>query len=279
VPGIGKTMLVNTISQVLGLQFARVQFTPDLLPSDIVGTEMIEEHPETGRKQLQFVQGPVFTNMLLADEINRTPPKTQAALLEAMQEGQVTAAGTKHLLDQPFFVLATQNPIEQEGTYPLPEAQVDRFLLKLRIGYPSREEEREIVQRMAMGPVPEADTAVSVEAVLRARELCGKIYVDDKIREYILDIVFATRDPAEAGLSELAPLIRYGASPRASIYLTTTARALAFLRRRGFVIPEDIKELAADVLRHRIILTYEAEAEEITPEDVIRKVLEGIEVP
>jgi MoxR-like ATPase len=275
VPGLAKTYAVRTLARSIAAKFQRIQFTPDLLPADIIGTMIYNQR--TG--EFTSRKGPIFSNFILADEINRAPPKVQSALLEAMQERQVTLGEETHPLEKPFLVLATQNPIEQEGTYPLPEAQVDRFLLKLRIGYPSREEEREIVQRMAMGPVPEADTAVSVEAVLRARELCGKIYVDDKIREYILDIVFATRDPAEAGLSELAPLIRYGASPRASIYLTTTARALAFLRRRGFVIPEDIKELAADVLRHRIILTYEAEAEEITPEDVIRKVLEGIEVP
>jgi MoxR-like ATPase len=275
VPGLAKTYAVRTLARAITANFQRIQFTPDLLPADIVGTMVYNQR--TG--EFTSRKGPIFSNFILADEINRAPPKVQSALLEAMQERQVTLGEETHKLDEPFLVLATQNPIEQEGTYPLPEAQVDRFLLKLKIGYPSRDEEREIVNRMAMGPVPEADPAVSADAILKARKICQRIYIDDKIREYILDIVFATRYPAEAGFEELEPLIRYGASPRASIYLTTTARALAFLRRRGFVIPEDIKELAPDVLRHRIILTYEAEAEEIASEDVIRKVLEGIEVP
>jgi MoxR-like ATPase len=224
-------------------------------------------------------KGPIFANLILADEINRTPPKVQSALLEAMQERQVTIGSETFDLEDPFLVLATQNPIEQEGTYPLPEAQVDRFLLKVRITYPSKDEEREIVERIAVQGEPEIKPVVKPETIVKARELCKKIYIDKKIKDYIIDLVFATREPEKYGLSEVRGLIRYGASPRASIYLTSTARSLAFLKRRGFVIPEDIKELAPDILRHRIILTYEAEAEEITTDDVIQKILGGVEVP
>ncbi|MEO0004812.1 MAG: MoxR family ATPase, partial [candidate division WOR-3 bacterium] len=217
--------------------------------------------------------------LILADEINRAPPKVQSALLEAMQERQVTIGDETFKLDEPFLVLATQNPIEQEGTYPLPEAQTDRFLLKLKISYPNKQEEKQIVERMTAGEEPKPNPVVDTATILRARQLCTRIYVDEKLKDYILNLVFATRFPKEHNLGDLEPLIRYGASPRASIYLLNSARALAFLKRRGFVIPEDIKELAYDVLRHRIILTYEAEAEELTTDDIIKRVLEGVEVP
>jgi MoxR-like ATPase len=275
VPGLAKTYAVKTLASSITTKFQRLQFTPDLLPADIIGTMIYNQR--TG----DFIprKGPIFANLVLADEINRAPPKVQSALLEAMQERQVTIGEQTFKLDDPFLVLATQNPIEQEGTYPLPEAQVDRFLLKLKITYPAKNEELEIIERMATGTEPKASPAVKPEAIIRARELCNRIYVDPKIKDYILNIVFATRTPEEHGLKDLKGLIRYGASPRASINLTTTARAMAFLKRRGFVIPEDIKELAPDVLRHRIILTYEAEAEEITTDEIIKKILEGIEVP
>ncbi len=275
VPGLAKTFAVKSLSSAIRTRFQRIQFTPDLLPSDIVGTMIYNQ--KTG----EFVtsKGPVFANLILADEINRTPPKVQSALLEAMQERQVTIGEQTFKLDDPFLVLATQNPIEQEGTYPLPEAQLDRFLLKIRISYPTREEEREIVDRIAVAGAPAITPVVSPADIVRARELTRQIYIDRKLKDYILDIVFATREPEKAGLPELKPLIRFGASPRASINLTTAARAMAFLRRRGFVIPEDVKELAADVLRHRIILSYEAEAEEMTTDDVIQKILASVEVP
>ena len=241
----------------------------------VLGVTIYNAHSQA----FEFKPGPIFTHFLLADEINRTPPKTQAALLEAMQEYQVTVAGKKHSLAQPFFVLATQNPIEQEGTYPLPEAQLDRFLLKIRISYPSKEEEREIVERIAIAGEPKISPVVDPADIVKARELCKSVYIDRKLKDYIIDLVFATREPEKYGLPELKPLIRFGASPRASINLTTTVRAMAFLKRRGFVIPEDIKELAADVLRHRVILSYEAEAEEMTADDVIQKILASVEVP
>ena len=275
VPGLAKTYAVRTLSAAIKTRYQRIQFTPDLLPADIIGTMIYNQ--KTG----EFVtsKGPIFSNLLLADEINRTPPKVQSALLEAMQERQVTIGNQSFRLEDPFLVLATQNPIEQEGTYPLPEAQLDRFLLKIRIGYPSRDEEREIVERIAGTGEPVISPVVDPADILRARELCRSIYIDPKLKEYILDLVFATREPEKFGLPELKPLIRFGASPRASINLTTASRAMAFLRRRGFVIPEDVKELAADVLRHRIILTYEAEAEEMTTDDVVRKILASVEVP
>jgi MoxR-like ATPase len=275
VPGLAKTYAVKTLARAIATKFHRIQFTPDLLPADIVGTQIYNQR--TG----EFVarKGPVFANIVLADEINRAPPKVQSALLEAMQERQVTIGDDTFKLDDPFLVLATQNPIEQEGTYPLPEAQTDRFLLKLRVGYPSKEEEKLIVDRMTTGVEPTASPVVEPAAIIRARALCTRIYVDEKLKDYILNIVFATRQPKEHNLADLAPLLRYGASPRASIYLLTAARAMAFLRRRGFVIPEDIKELAPDVLRHRLILSYEAEAEELTTDDVVKRVLEGVEVP
>ncbi|MBN2464279.1 MoxR family ATPase, partial [candidate division WOR-3 bacterium] len=258
VPGLAKTYAVKTLARAIATTFHRIQFTPDLLPADIIGTQIYNQR--TG--EFTSRKGPVFANLVLADEINRAPPKVQSALLEAMQERQVTIGDDTFKIEDPFLVLATQNPIEQEGTYPLPEAQTDRFLLKLRVGYPNKEEEKQIVDRMTTGVEPTASPVVEPAAVVRARSLCTRIYVDEKLKDYILSIVFATRQPKEHNLADLAPLLRYGASPRASIYLLTAARAMAFLRRRGFVIPEDIKELAPDVLRHRLILSYEAEAEE-----------------
>jgi MoxR-like ATPase len=275
VPGLAKTYAVKTLARAIATTFHRIQFTPDLLPADIIGTQIYNQR--TG--EFTARKGPVFANLVLADEINRAPPKVQSALLEAMQERQVTIGDDTFKMDDPFLVLATQNPIEQEGTYPLPEAQTDRFLLKLRVGYPSKEEEKQIVNRMTTGVEPSASPVVEPAAIVRGRELCTRIYVDEKLKDYILNIVFATRQPKEHNLADLAPLLRYGASPRASIYLLTAARAMAFLRRRGFVIPEDIKELAPDVLRHRLILSYEAEAEELTTDDVVKRVLEGVEVP
>ncbi|MGQ9664723.1 MAG: AAA family ATPase [bacterium] len=275
VPGLAKTYAVRTLAKTIKAKFQRIQFTPDLLPADIIGTLVYNQR--TG--EFTVSKGPIFANLILADEINRTPPKVQSALLEAMQERQVTIGEQTFKLEEPFLVLATQNPIEQEGTYPLPEAQIDRFLLKVKITYPTKEEEKEIMERIAVEGEPEIKAVVNPESILNARELCKKIYIDNKIKNYIVELVFATREPEKYNLNELKGLIRYGASPRASIYLATTARALAFLKRRGFVIPEDIKELAPDVLRHRIILTYEAEAEEITTDDVIQKILNGVEVP
>jgi MoxR-like ATPase len=275
VPGLAKTYAVKTLASAIRAKFQRIQFTPDLLPSDIIGTMIYNQR--TG----EFVtsKGPVFANLILADEINRTPPKVQSALLEAMQEHQVTIGEQSYKLDDPFLVLATQNPIEQEGTYPLPEAQLDRFLLKIKVSYPSREEEREIVERIAVTGAPPTSAVVAPGDILKARDLCKSIYIDRKLKDYILDLVFATREPEKFGLAELKPLIRFGASPRASINLTVASRAMAFLRRRGFVIPEDVKELAADVLRHRIILSYEAEAQEMTTDDVIQRILASVEVP
>jgi len=275
VPGLAKTYAVKALAGAISARFQRIQFTPDLLPADIIGTQIYNQR--TG--EFTARKGPIFANFVLADEINRAPPKVQSALLEAMQERQVTIGEETFRLEGPFLVLATQNPIEQEGTYPLPEAQTDRFLLKLRVSYPSKEEEKQIVERMTKGVEPKVTPVVDSATILRARELCTRIYVDEKLKDYIVNLVFATRFPREHNLADLVPLIRYGASPRASIYLLTASRAMAFLRRRGFVIPEDIKELAYDVLRHRLILTYEAEAEELTTDDIIRRVLEGVEVP
>ena len=275
VPGLAKTYAVRTLAAAVKANYQRIQFTPDLLPSDIVGTLIYNQ--KTG----EFItsKGPIFANFILADEINRTPPKVQSALLEAMQERQVTIGEQTYKLDDPFLVLATQNPIEQEGTYPLPEAQLDRFLLKIKITYPSKEEEKEIVERIAGVGEPKIKPVIDTSDIIKARELCKGIYIDNKIKDYIVDLVFATREPEKYGLKELKGLVRFGASPRASINLTTAARALAFLKRRGFVIPEDVKELAGDILRHRIILSYEAEAEEVTTDDVIQKILAGVEVP
>jgi MoxR-like ATPase len=275
VPGLAKTYAVRTVAAAVRAKYQRIQFTPDLLPSDIVGTLIYNQ--KTG----EFItsKGPIFANFILADEINRTPPKVQSALLEAMQERQVTIGEQTYKLDDPFLVLATQNPIEQEGTYPLPEAQLDRFLLKIKITYPSKEEEKEIVERIAGAGEPKIKPVIDTSDIIKARELCKSIYIDRKIKDYIVDLVFATREPEKYGLKDLKGLVRFGASPRASINLTTAARALAFLKRRGFVIPEDVKELAGDILRHRIILSYEAEAEEVATDDVIQKILAGVEVP
>lgn len=275
VPGLAKTYAARTLSRAIEAKFQRIQFTPDLLPADIIGTMVYNQRTN----EFSVSKGPIFANLILADEINRTPPKVQSALLEAMQERQVTIGHETFPLDNPFLVLATQNPIEQEGTYPLPEAQIDRFLLKVKITYPNREEEKDIVERIAVLGEPEIESVVEPHAITHARGLCKRVYIDDRLKEYILDLVFATREPKKFGLDELEGLIRYGASPRASIYLVTTVRALAFLKGRGFVVPEDVKELAPDVLRHRIILSYEAEAEEVTTDDVIQKVLSGVEVP
>jgi MoxR-like ATPase len=274
-PGLAKTLAIKTLAQAVDAQFSRIQFTPDLLPADVLGTMIYNP----AQSEFTVRKGPIFANFVLADEINRAPAKVQSALLEAMQERQVTIGNETFSLQEPFLVLATQNPIEQEGTYPLPEAQVDRFLLKVKIGYPSKAEERNIVRRNLSGEQPQIHKVVSPEALLRAREVMHGIYVDEKIEQYIIDIVFASRNPAEYGLKSLQPLISYGASPRASIGLAQAARATAFLRHRGYVIPEDVRSICADVLRHRIGLTYEAEAENITQEEIIEKILNRVEVP
>ena len=275
VPGLAKTMTVKTLSSVISTRFQRIQFTPDLLPADIVGTMIYDQRSG----QFTAKKGPIFANMILADEINRSPAKVQSALLEAMQERQVTLGEQTFTLPAPFLVLATQNPIEQEGTYPLPEAQVDRFMLKLSVGYPERDEELEIMRRMTRSESPQVQAVVSPEEIVRAKKVVHEVYIDPKIENYIVDIVFATRKPKEFGLDDLADLIAYGASPRASIYLSMAARAHAFLRRRGYVTPEDVRSIAMDVLRHRVIVTYEAEAEEISAEEVVRKIINKIEVP
>jgi MoxR-like ATPase len=275
VPGLAKTLAISTLAKVIDTGFRRIQFTPDLLPADLVGTLVFNQ------KSGEFVpkKGPLFSNIILADEINRAPAKVQSALLESMQERQVTIGDTTYPLAEPFIVLATQNPIEQEGTYPLPEAQVDRFMLKLKISYPTREEEKEILQRMAGGDVPEVHKVITVDKILSARAVVGEIYMDPKVEDYIVSIVFASREPAGAGLSELQSLIAWGASPRATLCLTRAARAHAFIRGRGYVTPEDVKSIGLDVLRHRIIVTYEAEAENITPEDIVQKIFDRVEVP
>jgi MoxR-like ATPase len=275
VPGLAKTLAVSTLSQAIQASFQRIQFTPDLLPADLIGTQIY--NPRTG--EFTPRQGPIFANLILADEINRTPPKVQSALLEAMQERQVTIGDVTHKLPQPFLVLATQNPIEQEGTYPLPEAQVDRFMLKVVITYPRRDEERQILERMTGEPLPPARAVIRPEQIMHARQVVRGIYVDAKIKEYVLDLIFATREPANGGLAELGGLIAYGASPRATIYMVNTAKAHAFLQGRGYVTPEDVKQVATDVLQHRVIVTYEAEAEEITSADVVRRILDHVEVP
>jgi MoxR-like ATPase len=275
VPGLAKTLAVKTLGQVLDLQFARIQFTPDLLPADLVGTLVFQQ--KTG----EFVarKGPVFTNLLLADEINRAPAKVQSALLESMQERQVTLGDATHPLPDPFLVFATQNPIEQEGTYPLPEAQVDRFLLKAKVDYPSRLEERQILDRMISGEAPPVSRVLSGDAVRRLAGRVREVYLDERLRDYMVALVSATRTPREVGLVDLAPLIAYGASPRATLAFSEASRAVAFLRGRGYVVPEDVKEIAKDVLRHRILLTYEAEAENVTSDSVVERVLERVEVP
>jgi MoxR-like ATPase len=275
VPGLAKTLTIRTIAETIDTSYQRIQFTPDLLPADLIGTMIYNQ--KSG--EFEPRPGPIFANIILADEVNRAPAKVQSAMLEAMQEKQVTFGGETFALDEPFLVLATQNPIEQEGTYPLPEAQIDRFMLKVKIGYPTREEEKEIMLRMASGePIP-VDSVTDPEAIGRARSDIVRLYMDDKIADYIVDLVHATRGPAEYGVPELVPLIEYGASPRATIYLAQTSRAFAYLRGRGYVIPDDVKAVATDVLRHRIITTYEAEAEEVTSDEIVRRVLEAVEVP
>jgi MoxR-like ATPase len=275
VPGLAKTLAVKTLSEAIQVQFQRIQFTPDLLPADLTGTQIY--NPRTG--EFTPRQGPVFANLILADEINRAPPKVQSALLEAMQERQVTIGETTYALQEPFLVLATQNPIEQEGTYPLPEAQVDRFMLKVVITYPQRDQERQILELMTGEQLPPVRPVVRPEQIIHARQVVRGIYVDTKIKEYVLDLVFATREPENNGLAELSGLIAYGASPRATIYMIQTARAHAFLQGRGYVTPEDVKQVATDVLQHRIIISYEAEAEDISSADIVRTILDHIEVP
>jgi MoxR-like ATPase len=275
VPGLAKTLTVRTLAETLDASFRRIQFTPDLLPADVVGTTIY--HAATG--EFTPHPGPIFANIVLADEINRAPAKVQAALLEAMQERQVTVGGTTFPLPEPFLVLATQNPIEQEGTYPLPEAQVDRFMLKVVVGYPTRDEEKEILRRMAGGGEIAVRTVATPEQILEARAVIAALYLDEKISDYIVDLVSATRAPAEYGMPELEPLIDFGASPRATIALAACARAHAFLRGRGYVAPDDVKAIAPDVLRHRVITTYEAEAEEVTADEIVRRVLAAVRVP
>ncbi|HVF62269.1 MAG TPA: AAA family ATPase [Thermoanaerobaculia bacterium] len=275
VPGLAKTLAVKTLAQTLAIAFQRIQFTPDLLPADLVGTLIYDQR--TG----EFVPrtGPIFTNLLLADEINRAPAKVQSALLEAMEERQVTLGDRTHFLPEPFMVLATQNPIEQEGTYPLAEAQIDRFMLKLKVGYPSRAEEAEILERMLVEREIPVTPVLDAERLFALRRAADSVYLDAKLRNYVIDLVGATRDPRAAGLGEIAALISFGASPRGTLYLARAAKAMALVRGRGYVIPEDVKEVAADVLRHRLIPTYEAEAEEITSDDLVARLLDRIPVP
>jgi MoxR-like ATPase len=275
VPGLAKTLTVRTLADSINLQFMRIQFTPDLLPADLVGTMIYNQ----ATASFTVRKGPVFANVILADEINRAPAKVQSALLEAMQERQVTIGDKTFPLPDPFIVLATQNPIEQEGTYPLPEAQVDRFMLKVKVSYPTREEEKLIMDRMGGPQIPKAFKVIDPGHIARARAVVLQVYVDEKVKDYMLDIVLATRDPSEHGLKDLADFIEYGASPRATLYLNLAAKAHAFLRHRGFVTPEDVKAVGFDVLRHRISLTYEAEAEELTPETIIQRVFDRVEVP
>ena len=274
-PGLAKTLAIKTLSDAVDAKFSRIQFTPDLLPADVVGTTIYNP----AKAEFYVRKGPIFANFVLADEINRAPAKVQSALLEAMQERQITIGNDTFKLEEPFLVLATQNPIEQEGTYPLPEAQVDRFLLKVKIGYPTLENERQIIRRNLNGEDIKVPKILSVETLLRARDVVKKIYMDEKVEQYILNIIFSTREPAQFGLQQIAPLISYGASPRASIALAQAARAMAFLNRRGFVTPDDVKSIANDVLRHRIGLTYEAEAEGIDQEAIIAKILTTVVVP
>lgn len=276
VPGLAKTLTIKSLAESVSTDFQRLQFTPDLLPADLLGTQVY--NPKTG--EFSTKKGPIFSNIILADEINRAPAKVQSALLEAMQEKQVTIGAETFKLDEPFLVLATQNPVEQEGTYPLPEAQVDRFMLKVNITYPSKAEEHEIMKRMAKTKV--IDPIVGVikpEDILRARQVVDEVYMDEKIEHYILDLVFATRDPESAGLEDLKDLIQYGASPRASLCLSLAAKSYAFIQGRGYVTPQDVKSIGMDVLRHRVIPSYEAEAEEMTAEDIVQRIFEEIQVP
>ncbi|MBX3133169.1 MAG: MoxR family ATPase [Gemmatimonadaceae bacterium] len=275
VPGLAKTLTVRTLAETVRTSFSRIQFTPDLLPADVIGTQVFDQ----GTGQFSVKAGPIFANIVLADEINRAPAKVQAALLEAMQEKQVTIGGTSFVLEEPFLVLATQNPIEQEGTYPLPEAQVDRFMLKLRVGYPTRDEEREIMRRMAGGEDIPVDAVADPAELLSARKTIAALHLDDRLVDYIVNLVHATRVPREAGLDDIAPLVEYGASPRATIALAQAARAHAWLRGRDFVSPDDVKAIAPDVLRHRVLMTFEAEAENVSSDAVITRILDRIAAP
>lgn len=275
-PGLAKTLAINTLSQIFNASFKRIQFTPDLLPADIVGTMIFNP----GSREFEVKKGPVFTNFVLADEVNRAPAKVQAALLEAMQERQVTIGKTSFSLPKPFLVMATQNPIDQEGTYPLPEAQMDRFMLKVTVGYPTKDEERQIIRMNLNGlNIEPIVSSLTTDQIERARQFTNKIYMDDKIEQYILDLVFATRSPGESGINELTPLIAYGGSPRASINLAKAAKCMAFLNQRAFVTPEDVRSIAKDVLRHRIGITYEAEAESMTADDIVETLLANVEIP
>jgi MoxR-like ATPase len=275
VPGLAKTLTVRTLCDAIHAKFARVQFTPDLLPADLVGTVVYNQQ----RGEFTSKLGPIFANLVLADEINRAPAKVQSALLESMQERQVTIGDKTYPLPAPFVVMATQNPIEQEGTYPLPEAQIDRFMLMVKVGYPTREDERKIMDRMTQPEPVGAQAVVTPQELMDAAKVVKQVYIDEKVKEYIIEIVFATREPAKHGLKDLAPLIEFGASPRASIALNLAARAHAFLRHRGYVTPEDVKAMGPDVLRHRLVLTYEADAEELTSEQIVKRVFEVVEVP
>jgi MoxR-like ATPase len=275
VPGLAKTLAVRTLAEIINASFSRIQFTPDLLPADVIGTMVFSQKSQ----EFHVKKGPLFAQIILADEINRAPAKVQAALLEAMQEHQVTIGGSTYPLEEPFLVLATQNPIESEGTYPLPEAQLDRFMLKVRVGYPSRDEEKEVLLRRSGGKEIEVARVLEPEAILAAREVIAGLYMDQKVVDYIVDLVRATRDPGLVGLNDLKPLVAFGGSPRASIALAQAARAHAFLRERSYVVPEDVRALAPDVLRHRIVLTFEAEAEDTTTDDVVTRVLGAVRVP
>ena len=274
-PGLAKTLAISTLSNTISAQFSRLQFTPDLLPADIIGTQIYSPKNET----FDIKKGPIFANLILADEINRAPAKVQSALLEAMQERQITIGNKSFQLEEPFLVMATQNPVEQEGTYPLPEAQVDRFMLKVKIEYPKKDEEKIIMRNNLSKNFPKANTVLKKDDILRARDLVKEIYMDEKIEQYIIDIVFATRNPEDYGLKKLKNMISYGGSPRATINLAAAAKSYAFIKRRGYVIPEDVRNLCFDVLRHRIGLTYEAEAENLSTDEIITEILNSVEIP
>ena len=275
VPGLAKTLAISTLAKTIDANFSRLQFTPDLLPADIIGTQIYSPKSE----KFTIKKGPIFANFILADEINRAPAKVQSALLEAMQERQVTIGGESFNLDEPFLVMATQNPVDQEGTYPLPEAQIDRFMLKIIIDYPNKDQEKIIMRNNLAKEFPQANSVLSTEAILNARNIVKEVYMDEKIEQYIIDIVFATRNPEKFGLEKFQHMVSFGCSPRASINLAAASKAYAFIKRRGYVIPEDVRALCHDVLRHRIGLTYEAEAENITSEDIITEILNTVEIP
>ena len=275
VPGLAKTLSVRTLAEIIDASFSRIQFTPDLLPADVIGTMIYDQKSQ----EFHVKRGPLFAHIILADEINRAPAKVQSALLEAMQEKQVTIGGSTFKLEEPFLVLATQNPIESEGTYPLPEAQLDRFMLKVRVGYPSREEEREVLERMGGGHEIPVERLLEPARILEAREVIAGLYMDPKVVDYVVDLVRATRDPGSVGLSDLKPLIAFGASPRASLSLASAARAHAYLRGRNYVVPDDVRALAPDVLRHRVVLTFEAEAESVSSDNVVSRLLEAVKAP